>query len=97
VIDRLPEQALQPAKRTLERLQTFPLVPPPRIAELQEEMRDKARAALKPGFGFMAGGGGSWDADPQGRIRKGRYSSSRFEDGAEVVETHHFRDGIETP
>ncbi len=95
LVDRLPEQALEPAKRTLERLQTFPLVPPPRIAELQKEMRDKARAALKPGFGSMGGGGGSWDADPQGRIRKGRYSSSRFEDGAAVVETHHFRDGIE--
>ena len=43
----------------------------------------------------MGGGGGSWDADQQGRIRNGRYSSSRFEDGAEVVETHHFRDEIE--
>ena len=97
LIDRLPEQALEAAKRTLERLQTFPLVPPPRIAELQKEMRDKARAALKPGSGMMGGGGGSgtWMRDAQGRIKRGTYSSNRFEDGAEVVETHHFRDEIE--
>jgi hypothetical protein len=43
----------------------------------------------------MGGGGGSWSTDMPGRMRKGRYSSSRFEDGAEVVETHHFRDEIE--
>jgi hypothetical protein len=95
LVDRLPEQALEPAKRTLERLQMLPLIPPPRIAELQKEMRDKARAALRPGMGMMGGGGGHWDADMQGRMRKGRYSSGRFEDGAEVVETHHIRDGIE--
>jgi hypothetical protein len=96
LIDRLPEEALQPAKRALERLQIWPPVPPPRIAELQREMRDKARAAaLKSGTGFMGGGGGGWHTDPQGRIRKGRYSSGRIEDGAEIVETHHFRDGVE--
>ncbi len=95
LVDLLPEQALQHVKRTLERMQTWPPVPPPRIAELQTEMRDKVRAALKPGTGMMYGGGGHWDADMQGRMRKGRYTSSRFEDGAEVVETHHFRDEIE--
>jgi hypothetical protein len=59
-------------------------------------MRDKARsAALRHGVGFAGGVGGSWDADPKGRIRKGTYTSGRFEGGAEVVETHHFRDGVE--
>lgn len=97
LVDRLPEQAREPAKRMLERLQTFPLVPPPRIAELQKEMRDKARAALKPGTGMMGGGGGggAWMRDAHGQMTKGTWSSSRFEDGAEVVETHHFRDGVE--
>lgn len=95
LIDRLPEEALKPAKQMLERFQTFPPVPPPRITELQREMRDAARAGLKPGTGMMGGGGGHWRLDSQGRMRKGRYSSSRFENGAEVVETHHFRDEIE--
>ena len=95
LVDTLPEKVLEHAKRLLERLQTWPPVPPPRIAELQKEMRDKARAALKPGTGMMGGGGGTWMRGPQGQLHKGTYSSSRFEDGAEVVETHHFRDGIE--
>jgi len=95
LIDSLPEQALKQAQQMLERMQKWPPVPPPRIAELQTEMRGKARAALKLGTGMMGGDGGHCSADMQGRMRKGRYSSSRFEDGAEVVETHHFRDGIE--
>ncbi len=93
LIDHLPEQAVKPAKQMLERFQTFPPVPPPRIAELQKEMHDKARAALKPGTGMI--GGGTWVRDAQGGIREGTYSSSRFEDGSEVVETHRFRAGVE--
>jgi ATP-dependent Clp protease ATP-binding subunit ClpA len=98
LVDILPPERLGQAKRMLESLQTRPpaqLAVPPRIAELRQEMRDRFRRGLKPGTAGGAGGGGSWNADEAGKIRRGRYSSSRFEDGADVVETHHFRDGEE--
>jgi hypothetical protein len=55
LIDRLPEQALQPAKRTLERLQTFPLF------HLRESPNCKRRCAIRlaplssPGSGLWLG------------------------------------------
>ncbi len=55
--------------------------------------------------GWIGGGGGvgvGWNRArfgapgiPPGQMRQGRRSFSRIEDGVEVVETHHLRDGCE--
>jgi hypothetical protein len=98
LVDSLPDGALQAAQRTLEHMQTWPPVQPrlpARIAELTKEMGERARRGLKPGTMGGWGRGGSWSTDAEGRIRSGRYSSSRTEDGVEVVETHTFHDGRE--
>jgi Clp amino terminal domain, pathogenicity island component len=87
LIDRLPPRSLRPAKTMLEHLQGMP-VSKPGIHDLWQ-----GRPRLSPGT-ISGGGGGGW-ADPTGAKPRGRRSSTRFEDGVEVVETHHFRDGIE--
>jgi hypothetical protein len=98
LVDSLPDGALQAAHRALEHMQTWPPVRPPlptRITELTKEMGERARRGLKPGTMGGGGAGGSWSTDAEGRIRTGRYSSSRSENGADVVETHTFRVGHE--
>jgi hypothetical protein len=98
LVDSLPDGALQGAQRTLEHMQTWPPVRPPlpaRIAELTQEMGERARRGLKPGTMGGGGRGGSWRTDAEGRLSSGRYSSTRREGWAEVVETHTFHDGHE--
>jgi hypothetical protein len=89
LVNSLPEQRLQRAKHMLEHMQTLPPIPgrPPSGVE----------------SGWLGGGGGAgWSftrpggpETPPGRMRQGRRSFRRMEEGAEVVETHHLREGCE--
>ena len=92
LVDSLPDGALQAAHRALEHMQTWPPVRPPlpaRITELTKEMGERARRGLKPGTMGGGGAGGSWTTDAEGRIRTGRYSSSRSENGADCRRNAH--------
>jgi Clp amino terminal domain, pathogenicity island component len=92
LVDSLPQESLRPAKRMLEHMQTpLPLLPPPPFG-----------AVGGWGGGGRGGGGGGWNfarpgtwGTPPRQMRQGRRSFSRREDGVEVVETHHLRDGCE--
>jgi hypothetical protein len=98
LVASLPEGAVEQACRALERFQEWPPRPPQkpaRIAEIQKEMSERFRAALRPGQGMMGGSGGGWTADAEGRVRSGSFSSGRMEDGAQVTETHRFFEGHE--
>lgn len=95
LVESLPAHLVQQATRMLENLQHRPPGPPSRIAELRKEMQERFRRGLKPGMAGGGGSGGSWRTDEAGRIRSGSYSSNRFEDGAQVFETHHFHEGHE--
>jgi hypothetical protein len=86
LVESLPNRFLRPAKRMLEHMQSPP--PPPFGAE--------------GGWIGSGGGGAGWSFARSGtqgiplrRMRQGRRSFSRMEDGVEVVETHHLRDGCE--
>jgi hypothetical protein len=92
LVDSLPQESLRHAKRMLEHMQTpRPFPPPPPFGEQG---------------GWIGGGGGGraggWNfagpgvrGTPRGPMRQGRHSRSRMEDGVEVVETRHLRDGCE--
>src|SRR5512140_279484 len=97
LVDSVPEPALPAAKHVLENLQVWPAQPPvpERIARIQEEARRRATPGLPRGPGLGGGFGGNWQVGAEGEVKEGRYSSSRVEDGAVVVETHHFHRGHE--
>lgn len=87
LVDRLPPRFLRPARTMLEHLQGNPISKP--------GIHDPRQGPPRPGPGAISGDGeigfgGATRAKP-----RGRRSSSRVEDGVEIVETHHFRDGIE--
>jgi hypothetical protein len=84
LVDRLPPRFLRPAKMALEHLQG--------LAAAQPGINDRWLNRPRFGPGIISGGGEAGWAGGKGR---GRRSSTRFEDGVEVVETHHYRDGIE--
>ena len=88
LVDSLPEHRLRHAKQMLEHMQIVAPMPglPPAGAE------GGGWAGGGPGWTF--GGPGTWGT-PQRRMRQGRRSFSRMEGGAEVVETHHLRDGCQ--
>jgi hypothetical protein len=80
LIDSLPQERLVGAKKMLEHMQNPRPFPPP------------------PPFGAEGGWiGARFGAPgvPPGPMRQGRRSFCRMEDGVEVVETHHLRDGCE--
>ena len=66
-----------------------------RITELQKEMKGRFQRSIRPGMGMVGGGGGTWSADSQGRLRDGTFSFGRLENGARVTETHRFFQGHE--
>jgi Clp amino terminal domain, pathogenicity island component len=85
LVDRLPPRSLRPAKTMLEHLQGMPLSKP--------GIHDLWQGPPRSGSEAISSGRGVGRARAKGR--GGRRSSTRVEDGVEVVETHHFRDGIE--
>jgi len=87
LVDRLPEGALEQAGRMLNHLQ--------KVERMRKLQQDRIRQAARPGFGFAAGGGGSYKLGVDGRIRNGHHSFGYPEDGAVVHETHHFYEGLE--
>jgi hypothetical protein len=98
LVDSLPEDALQPAGQALQHMQQWPPKPvqlPPRIAKIQEDLQRRTMEGRRPGFAGTGGGGGNWTTGPHGDVQDGRYTSTRKEDGATVVETHHFFRGQE--
>lgn len=98
LVATLPEDALDQAHAALTHFQVWPPRPPqtpPRIAELQKEMQERFQRGIRSGMAMGGGGGGSWTADSQGRLRDGSLSSNRIEDGARVTETHRFFQGHE--
>jgi hypothetical protein len=90
LVDSLPEATLRGVKQMIERMQILRSFPPP--PPFGEE------GGGGGWFGGWAGGGsgrpGTWGTPPR-PMRQGRRSRSRREDGVEVVETHHLRDGCE--
>jgi len=67
---------------------------PDEIRKRIEEMRMKGMGSMRPGFAGGFGGGGSGRLDEMGRIH-GSASSTRYEDGWRVNETHSFYSGHE--
>ncbi len=90
LVDSLPLRFLRPARRMLERMQTArPLSPPPPFGAAGGWIGGGAGGA-----GWHFSGPGTWGTPPR-PMRQGRHSRSRIEDGVEVVETRHLRDGCE--
>ena len=86
LVDRLPPRFLRAAKGALEQLI---------LAAAQPDINDRWLRRPRLGAGIISGGGAVGIAGFAGGKGRGRRSSTRFEDGVEIVETHHFRDGIE--
>ncbi len=83
LVDSLPQERLRSAKRMLERMQTpGPLLP------------FGVEGGVAGGAGWNFGRPGTWGTPPR-QMRQGRRSFTRIEDGVEVVETHHLREGCE--
>ena len=98
LVESLPDEAMEAAGRTLQHLQAWPLPPPaipPRMAELQQQLQQRAQDSFRSGTRGAGGSGGTWSADRGGEIKSGHFSSSRVEDGATVIETHRFHHGHE--
>jgi hypothetical protein len=95
LVDRLPEGALESAKRVLGHLQIWPPAPPAEVQRAQQEQLERLRQSMKPGTSGSSGGGSSYTMGPGGRIQAGAVSSNRVEDGMSVVETVRFYNGHE--
>jgi len=95
LVDTLPEAAVEPAKQSLQHFQIWPPQPPPEIERMQREHQERMRRGMRPGTGGTGGGGGSYSTGSGGRIEDGHFSFTRSEDGANVIETHHFHEGHE--
>jgi len=87
LVDGLPGRLVQPAKKMLEHMQAPRPVPPPPPFGMQGGW-------IGGGAGWSFSKPGTWGTPPR-QMRQGRHSRSRIEDGVEVVETHHLRDGCE--
>jgi hypothetical protein len=94
LVESLPEGAIEAAGGALTHLQVWPLQPPPGHTEMMrqrlEQMREWRRSGIGAGWRGVGGGGGS--SHPGGFER---YSSSRVEDGACVVEQRFIHNGRE--
>jgi hypothetical protein len=95
LVDGLPEGAFEHAWKVLDHFQTWPPHQPPEIEEMRKLQRERMRQAARPGVGFVGGGGGGYRLGVDGRIRNGHHSFGYPEDGAVVLETHHFHEGVE--
>jgi hypothetical protein len=79
LVDELPEGALARAKWMLERL----------LSQKSRAPRGPERRGTLEFEGYQ----GSFRRDTEGKVKDGRFTSTRLEDRTTVVETHHFCNG----
>jgi hypothetical protein len=98
LVDTLPEGALEAARSTLARFQTWPpqpAQPPPQVERMRREHMERMRASMRPGTCGGGGGGGSYTVGQGGNIDYGSFSFTHWEDKTAVFETHRFHGGHE--
>jgi len=100
LIDSMPEEAIDAARRLLSHFQVWPPALPSQVEELRQsyEQRLKEVQASGTDLGGLGVGGGmvEWPEDPpKGGLRTGYWSFDHSDGETVMVETHRYKDGYE--